>query len=201
MACSDDDSNNWFLIKMINFLSNLPAQTHAAYLMITALFMFTVMGICIRLSAATLPVIEVVFFRNFLAVLILLPLVTKFGYHTLRMHRPKLFFLRAAINAIGMFCGFTAITLIPLAQMTALSFTTPLFVTIGAVVFLGEVIRTRRIIAICIGFLGAIIILQPGFVELTLGTLLALVSALNIAMASLIVKSLTRSESQQAIVA
>ena len=136
MACSDDDSNNWFLIKMINFLSNLPAQTHAAYLMITALFMFTVMGICIRLSAATLPVIEVVFFRNFLAVLILLPLVTKFGYYTLRMHRQKLFFLRAAINAIGMFCGFTAITLIPLAQMTALSFTTPLFVTIGAVVFL-----------------------------------------------------------------
>ena len=73
--------------------------------------------------------------------------------------------------------------------------------TIGAVVFFGEVIRTRRIIAICTGFLGAIIILQPGVVELTLGTFLALVSALSIAMASLIVKSLTRSESQQAIVA
>ena len=65
----------------------------------------------------------------------------------------------------------------------------------------GEVIRTRRIIAICIGFLGAIIILQPGVVELTLGTFIALVSSLSIAMASLIVKSLTRNESQQAIVA
>ena len=168
--------------------------------MIVALFMFTVMGICIRLSAAHLPVIEVVFFRNFLAVLILLPLVARAGFGTLRMHRPKLFFLRAAINAVGMFCGFTALTLIPLAQMTALSFTTPLFVTIGAVLFLGEVIRARRIAAICVGFFGTLIILQPGVVDVTAGSFLALVHALTIALASLIVKVLTRSDSQHAIV-
>ena len=168
--------------------------------MIVALFMFTVMGICIRLSAAHLPVIEVVFFRNFLAVLILLPLVARAGFGTLRMHRPKLFFLRAAINAVGMFCGFTALTLIPLAQMTALSFTTPLFVTIGAVLFLGEVIRARRIAAICVGFFGTLIILQPGVVDATAGSFLALVHALTIALASLIVKVLTRSDSQHAIV-
>ena len=99
-----------------------------------------------------------------------------------------------------MFCGFTALTLIPLAQMTALSFTTPLFVTIGAVLFLGEVIRARRIAAICVGFLGTLIILQPGVVDITSGALLALISALTIAMASLIVKTLTRSENQHAIV-
>jgi drug/metabolite transporter (DMT)-like permease len=185
---------------MMSIFDNLPAQTRASCLMIVALFMFTVMGICIRLSAAHLPVIEVVFFRNFLAVLILLPLVARVGFGTLRMQRPKLFFLRAAINAVGMFCGFTALTLIPLAQMTALSFTTPLFVTIGAVAFLGEVIRARRIAAICIGFLGTLIILQPGVVDVTIGALLALISALTIAMASLIVKTLTRSESQHAIV-
>jgi drug/metabolite transporter (DMT)-like permease len=191
---------------------NLPPQTRATTLMIVALFMFTVMGICIRLSAKTLPVIEVVFFRNFLAVLILLPLVARAGFGSLRMRRPKLFFMRAAINAVGMFCGFTALTLIPLAQMTALSFTTPLFVTIGAVFFFGEIIRARRIVAIGVGFLGMLIILQPwailqsadgltfGGIDTSLGALLALVSALTIAMASLIVKSLTRSESQQAIV-
>ena len=185
---------------MIYIFNNLPAQARATCLMIIALFMFTVMGICIRLSATYLPVIEVVFFRNFLAMLILLPLVARVGFVSLRMKRPKLFFLRAAINAIGMFCGFTALTLIPLAQMTALSFTTPLFVTIGAVLFLGEVIRARRIAAICVGILGTLIILQPGVVDVKLGTLLALISALTIAMASLIVKTLTRSESQHAIV-
>ena len=99
----------------------------------------------------------------------------------------KAVFLRAAINSVGMFCGFTALTMIPLAQMTALSFTTPLFVTIGAVLFLGEVIRARRIAAIGVGFLGTLIILQPGVVYVTGGALLALVHALTIAMASVIV--------------
>ena len=185
---------------MIPIFNNLPEQSRATFLMIAALFMFTVMGICIRISATHLPVIEVVFFRNFLAVLILLPLLARVGFSVLHMQRPKLFFLRAAINAVGMFCGFTALTLIPLAQMTALSFTTPLFVTMGAVLFLGEVIRTRRIVAICIGFLGTLIILQPGVTDMTGGALLALVHALAIAIASLIVKVLTRSDSQHAIV-
>ena len=90
--------------------------------------------------------------------------------------------------------------MIPLAQMTALSFTTPLFVTIGAVLFLGEVIRARRIAAICVGFLGMLIILQPGIINVTGGALLALVHAITIAMASVIVKVLTRSDSQHAIV-
>ena len=185
---------------MISNFHNIPAQFRASILMIVALLMFTIMGICIRLSVADLPVIEVVFFRNFLAVLILIPLVSRTGFGSLRMHRPKLFFLRAAVNVVGMSCGFTALTLIPLAQFTALSFTTPLFVTIGAVFIFGEVIKERRIAAICIGFLGTIIILQPGVVDTSFGTLLALISALTIAMASLIVKSLTRSESQHAIV-
>ena len=168
--------------------------------MILALLMFTIMGICIRLSAENLPVIEVVFFRNFLAVLILLPLISRDGFSTLRMQRPRLFFLRAAVGTVGMFCGFTALTLIPLAEATALNFTTPLFVTIGAVVFLGEVIKVRRIFAICTGFLGTLIILQPGVTNISLGSIFALINALTIAMASIIVKLLTRTETQNAIV-
>mgnify|MGYP002006451685 CR=1 FL=1 len=185
---------------MMFFFQNLPAKTHASFLMILALFMFTVMGICIRLSTASLPVIEVVFFRNFLATLILLPFITRAGFETLRMQKPRLFFLRAFVGTIGMFCGFTALTLIPLAEVTALSFTTPLFVTIGAVVFLGEIIKARRIIAICIGFMGTMIILQPGILDLSIGSILAIINALTIAMISIIVKLQTRTETQQAIV-
>ena len=103
----------------------------ATILMIVAQFMFTCMGIFIRLSAADLPVVEVVFFRNALALVLLVPLIMRVGWSSIRMQKPKLFFLRAVINFGGMFCGFTALTLIPLAQMTALSFTGPLFVTIG----------------------------------------------------------------------
>ncbi|MBL6596721.1 MAG: DMT family transporter [Candidatus Puniceispirillum sp.] len=179
---------------------NLPPQMRATILMVAALFMFTSMGIFIRLSAAGLPVIEVVFFRNALAMVLLLPLIMRMGRPSIRMQKPKLFFLRALINFGGMFCGFTALTLIPLAQMTALGFTGPLFVTIGAVLFLGEVIRVRRIAAIAVGFLGTLIILQPGYTEISVGAMMALASALSIAMASLIVKKLTATETPEAIV-
>ena len=172
----------------------------ATILMIVALFMFACMSVFIRLSTNSLPVVEVVFFRNALAVVLLMPVIMHTGWSSLRMNKPNLFFLRALINVGGMFAGFTALTLIPLAQVTALSFTGPLFVTIGAVLFLGEVIRARRIAGIIVGFFGTLIILQPGFTEISFGAVMALASTLSIAMASLIVKKLTATETPEAIV-
>ena len=172
----------------------------ATILMIVALFMFACMSVFIRLSTNSLPVVEVVFFRNALAVVLLMPVIMHTGWSSLRMNKPNLFFLRALINVGGMFAGFTALTLIPLAQVTALSFTGPLFVTIGAVLFLGEVIRARRIAGIIVGFFGTLIILQPGFNEISFGAMMALASTLSIAMASLIVKKLTATETPEAIV-
>ena len=169
-------------------------------MMILAMLMFTMMGIFIRLSSAFLPVLEIVFFRNFLALLILAPILIRRGAASIRMNRPKLFFWRALINFIGMLSGFTAVTLIPLAEMTALTFTSPIFVTIGAALFLGEAIRLRRMAAIAVGFLGALVILRPGLVEVSTGAMLALISALTIAIASLIVKKMTETESASAIV-
>ena len=178
----------------------MPVTLQASLMMLVALFCFTTMGICIRLSSAFVPVIEIVFFRNILAVLIMAPVLIRQGASSIRMNRPKLFFGRACINFIGMLCGFTAVTLIPLAEMTALSFTGPIFVTIGAALFLGEVIRIRRIMAIAVGFVGALIILRPGLVEVSVGAMLALVSALSIAAASLVVKKMTQSEKASSIV-
>ena len=169
-------------------------------MMLLALLMFTIMGISIRLSAEQLHVLEIVFFRNALAIIIMAPVLFRMGRSSIRMNRPALYYGRAAINFCGMLCGFTAVTLIPLAEMTALSFTGPIFVTIGAVLFLGEVIRIRRIMAIVFGFIGAMIILRPGFADISLGTMLALASALSIAGASLVVKKMTETESAAAIV-
>ena len=185
---------------MIARFTSLSPALQAALLMLLAMLMFTVMGICIRLSSAFVPVLEIVFFRNALALLILAPLLIRSGVASIQMNRPKLFFGRAEINFIGMLSGFTAVTLIPLADMTALTFTSPIFVTIGAALFLGEVIRIRRMAAIAVGFIGALIILRPGLVEVSTGAMLALVSALTIAIASLIVKKMTETESASAIV-
>jgi len=104
------------------------------------------------------------------------------------------------INFVGMAAGFTAVTLIPLAEATALNFTCPLFITLGAAMFLGEVIRIRRIIAIIVGFCGTLLILQPGISDISVGAMLALVGALSVAGASLLVKKMTETESVNAIV-
>ena len=172
----------------------------AMLMMFLAMLSFTGMGIFVKLAAQHVHVIEVVFFRNFLAVLIIGPFLLKAGIAQIRMKRPGLYVGRAAINFIGMLCGFTSVTLIPLAENTALSFTSPIFVTIGAVIFLGEVIRLRRIVAILIGFTGALVILQPGISEVSAGALLALASSLSIAMAVLLVKKMTETETSIAIV-
>ena len=187
-------------MQLSSTFQNLKPQMRATILMVVALFLFACMSVFIRLSTNSLPVVEVVFFRNALAVVLLLPLIMHTGWSSLRMNRPKLFFLRAFINVGGMFAGFTALTLIPLAQVTALSFTGPIFVTIGAVLFLGEVIRARRIAGIIFGFFGTIVILQPGYTEISLGAIMALASTLSIAMASLIVKKLTATETPEASV-
>lgn len=180
--------------------TSLPATLQASLMMLVALLMFTIMGISIRLSSEQLHVLEIVFFRNALAIIIMAPVLFRMGRDSIRMHRPGLYFGRAAINFCGMLSGFTAVTLIPLAEMTALSFTGPIFVTIGAAMFLGEVIRIRRMVAIGFGFVGAMIILRPGFADISLGTMLALASALSIAGASLVVKKMTETESATAIV-
>ena len=185
---------------MIARFTSLSPAVQASLMMLLAMLMFTVMGICIRLSSAFVPVLEIVFFRNALALLILAPILIRSGAASIRMNRPKLFFGRAVINFIGMLSGFTAVTLIPLADMTALTFTSPIFVTIGAALFLGEVIRMRRMAAIVVGFIGALIILRPGLVEVSTGAMLALVSSLTIAIASLIVKKMTETESASSIV-
>ena len=100
-----------------------------------------------------------------------------------------------------MIAGFIAFTLIPLAQATAISFTTPIFVTIGAALVLGEVIKLRRIIAIIIGFLGMLIIVQPGSGALSVGVSLAFISAVAHSGNGLLVKKMTAKESANAIVA
>jgi drug/metabolite transporter (DMT)-like permease len=169
--------------------------------MLFAMAMFTSMSVFIRLSAEDVHALVVVFFRNFLAVVLLLPWLMRRGIFVLRTRRWKLLAARSLVNVVGMAAGFTAITMISLAEATSLGFTAPLWTTIGAVLVLGEVIRARRIAALVIGFIGVIIILRPGFESVGLGSILALTNAFLLAITTLIVKRLTETENSEAIVA
>ena len=169
--------------------------------MLGAMILFSTMGVFIKLSSSQLHPLEVVFFRNFLALFFLTPWIFHQRATVFKSNRKKLYTLRAVFNVVGMAAGFTALTLIPLAEATALSFTAPLFATLGAALILGEVVRQRRIIAIFFGFIGMLIILRPGIEAISPGALLAIANAITIAITVLIVKKLTTTEKPITIVA
>ena len=99
-----------------------------------------------------------------------------------------------------MWLWFFAVAYIPIDEQTALSFLAPIFTTIGALVFLGEIVRLRRITAILISLCGALIIVRPGFADLNLGHGLAMSSALAMGVTMLLIKSLTARDSALTIV-
>ena len=169
-------------------------------LYIVSIVLFSIMNIFIRKAAENLHVLEVVFFRNLLAFILMLPILKSTGLVAIKMNNTKLFFLRGFFGAIGMVAGFTSLTLIPLAQATAISFSKPIFITIGASIFLGEIIKARRIAAIIIGIIGMLIIVQPGVNRFSFGIMLAIIGALIHSINALIVKKLTLTDTPQAIV-
>lgn len=168
--------------------------------MTAAAFFFAGLGVFIRLAAADLHPFEIVFFRNALSVVFLLPLFVRGGLAGLATRRIGLHAGRAFTGLAAMMMWFTAITLMPLAEATAISFTAPLFASIAAALFLGEVFQRRRLTALAVGFLGMLIIIRPGAETLSPPAYLALGGALLVALAALQVKVLSRTETPNTIV-
>lgn len=152
-------------------------------------------GVILHLVKTQHP-FEVAFFRNILGLVMLLPLLAgKGGMAHLRTGRMGPLVWRGMLSAVSMMCYFYGVGLIPLAEVTALSFMGPLFATIIAIILLGERIRLRRTLALIVGFSGALIILRPGFHAIGLGTWLILGSAASWSISMIIIKVLTKTES------
>lgn len=117
-----------------------------------------------------------------------------------RTQRLGLHAVRGAFHSAGMQLWFIALPLITLADLTALGFTGPIFVTIGAALFLKEDVRMRRWIAVAVGFIGAMIIIRPGFTAIGIGALAALASTPLFAASNLMAKSLARTDNAEGIV-
>jgi len=114
-----------------------------------------IMNALARHMSADIHPFELAFFRCFFGFVFFVPLFFRYGYEPLRTRRFGLHFLRGIGNATCMLMYFSGLALVPLAKVMALSFTSPLFATVIALVTLGEIIRTRRITALIIGFAGA----------------------------------------------
>ncbi len=168
--------------------------------MIAAAFCFSIMNIAIRIVSSELDPLEIAFFRNFFALAFMLPWLAHTGLAGLATGRLGTHLWRAAMGMMAMVCWFYSIALLPLAEAVALNFTVPLFATAGAALFLGEIVRARRWSATLLGFLGIIVILRPGFAEPSAAMALPVLAAVFMAMATLVVKSLSRTDSPAAIV-
>jgi drug/metabolite transporter (DMT)-like permease len=141
-------------------------------LMCLSTLAFSGMHTTVRHVLGELPALQIVFFRNFFALLVLLPLLIAGGRASLRTDRIWLHLLRSLINIGAMMMFFTAVTIMPLAKATALGFVAPVIAAALSVLFLGERFRAHRWVAIGFGFVGMLIILRPGLVAIDIGSIL-----------------------------
>jgi drug/metabolite transporter (DMT)-like permease len=181
-------------------LSSQPAPVRAALLMLGSTLAFGMMAVAIRLATADVPTQEVAFFRNGFGLLALLPILLRPGHAPLRTRQLPRYFLRSVIGLGSMLCGFWALGHLPLTQAVSLSYSTPLFVTIAAVLWLDETVRMRRWAAVIIGFLGVLVIVRPGSADFTPGTLIAVLAAVLSALVAIQIKQLTRVDSADTVV-
>lgn len=149
---------------------------------------------------AGVPPFQVVFLRVIFAFITLLPLTALHGHGFFRTAQWRLYGLRALTGSVAMLCWFSALALITVGDVTAISFLAPLFTTMGAALFLGEVVRIRRWAATLVGLAGALVILRPGVVELSLGSWLAVASAIAMGISSVFIKRLADRDNPDKVV-
>ncbi|MFT5112493.1 MAG: drug/metabolite transporter (DMT)-like permease [Parasphingorhabdus sp.] len=154
----------------------------------------------IRYVGSNMPAVEAAFLRYLISIIILIPLIPRNKFSMLRTRHLPRYALRGFVHALGVMLWFFAITRIPIAEATALNFTSPIFAAIGAILFLHEKATWTRVLAIVIGFVGVLIIIRPGSQVLNLGALAVLLSAPLFAVSKLLVKTLVIEDSSMTTV-
>jgi drug/metabolite transporter (DMT)-like permease len=168
--------------------------------MVLAGFSFTAMLVCVRYLGGRYPSVEVVFFRALAGLVFVLPPFFRHGLVGLRTKRFPMHVSRATFSMLAMVAYYYAVPYVPLAHATTYSFIIPLFVTLGAVLFLHERVDAPRWAATILGFIGVMVVLRPGFATITLPALVMLLSVLFYAGAWISMKFLTRTETASVIV-
>lgn len=178
----------------------LPPTMQAILLMVLAMFCFATMNILVRHVSGGAPTALIVFFRNVFALGLLLPWIARKGIRVIKTKNIFGHFWRGIFGVISMELWFYSLAVMPVNQATALSFTTPIFVTVIALLFLKETAGIHRWSAIIAGFAGVLIILRPEVNGLDRNALAVLTSSVFMAGASILVKTLTRTEKPGVIV-
>ncbi|OXE37017.1 MAG: hypothetical protein CGW95_04155 [Phenylobacterium zucineum] len=153
-------------------------------------------------SGRGVPVLEIVFFRNAFAFIPVLLYVSRTsGLGVMKTTRPMGHLMRSMIGLSGMVFGFSAVSLLPLTQSTALSFSTPLFMTALSALILREPVGAHRWGAVAVGFVGVLIMIHPDpSCFAGLGVVFALIAAVSAAGAQITIREIGRTEPGPTIV-
>lgn len=151
------------------------------------------MAACVRLASQDLPQSEVVFFRNFIGLVLLLPLAIR-SRTSLRTSRLGLHMLRSAFGFIAMYLYFYAIAHLPLADAVLLNYTSPLFIAFFAFIILGEQLKINRKMSIILGFIGVCFLFHPSSAIASMAGLLGLLSGVSAGLAQIFIKKLASTE-------
>ena len=170
-----------------------------AWMALTGLLFVAVTGIVRHLGTDMSPV-QAAFIRYAMGVVIMAPIILRVRWTRIASGRVGMFLTRGLVHGAGVMLWFYAMAHIPIAEVTALGFTAPIFTTIGAALFLGEKVRARRIGAVLMGFAGALIILRPGIAVIDPGAIAQLVAAPLFAASFILAKKLTETDPTRVIV-
>ncbi len=169
--------------------------------MLLSTVLLSTMHVLVRYVSADLHPFVVVFFRNLFGLIVLIPLLLKHGIGALVTQQPFLYALRIAIGLCAMLSWFYALSKVPVSNATALSFSSTIFATLSAWLFLKERMRIRRWVAIIVGLLGVVVVLRPGMEGFNRYALLVIASAATWGISITIVKKLSRTDNTITIVA
>ena len=157
--------------------------------------MLPVMDGIAKYLSSDLPVLQITWARYFFTVFFTLPIMFfLFNKHLVMTTNPKLQFLRGLILLIANICFFYSISIISLAKALTLAFIAPLIVTAFSPFFLGEKVGYRRWLAVIIGFVGTLVVIRPGFVEINLASIAALITGIMYGFYLIITRKLSSSD-------
>ena len=183
------------IAKLRQYGERVPRVWRGVLGMVVVTLLFSMQQALVKHLTAEMHPLEVGFFRQFFGLVVLLPVIFRTGLHAFVPRRLGLYSTRAVLEVTSMSLNFAALSITTLGTVVALFFTTPLFATLFAVFILRESFRLNRAIGLAVGFLGSLIVLRPGIIEIDLGALLMLGSVALWGASISVIKILSRTES------
>ena len=171
----------------------------AVLLATVASFCAVLMAVFLKLAQNDINVFTAGFLRFFFGLIVIFPFIIKSNFNIYKTNNLKFHLIRSFINVPMMILGFAALMYIPLEQIKAIGFLSPILVVILSVLILKEKIYIIRILALIIGFVGVLIILRPGIIEINIGAYMVLFSGLLWSTVIIITKFMSKEDSPMTI--